>query len=112
MDAFFFFFYGFCEHNINKLVWFKYGYLVLKPLTRHYTLIPIVDPYFLTSNQNRSAGSAVPESVRVHGGSRSLFASAAQLQKLVLGVVMVLSFFFLPSPATLAELRCRDRARL
>lgn len=69
------------ERNINMLMWYKYGYLVLKPLTRHYTLIPIFDPYFLMSNQYTRAGSAIPKSIRVHGGGSSLFASAAELQK-------------------------------
>lgn len=62
------------------LIRYKCRCLVLKPLTRHYTLIPIFDPYrFLMSNQYRGAGSAIPKSIRVHGGGSSLFASAAQL---------------------------------
>lgn len=70
------------ERNINMQMRYKYGYLVLKPLTRHYTLIRIFDPYFLLSNQYTRAGSAIPKSIRVHGGgSSSLFASAPELQK-------------------------------
>lgn len=69
------------ERNINMLIRYKCRHLVLKPLTRHYTLIPIFDPErFLTSNQYRGAGSAIPESIRVHGGGGSPFASAAELQ--------------------------------
>lgn len=68
------------ERNIIMLIWYKYRYLVLKPLTRHYTLIPIFDRYrFLMSNQYRGAGSAIPKSIRGHGGGSSLFASAAEL---------------------------------
>lgn len=68
------------ERNINMQIRYKCRHLVSKPLTRHYTLIPIFDPYrFLMSNQYRGAGSAIPKSIRVHGGSGSLFASAAEL---------------------------------
>lgn len=70
------------ERNINLLIRYKCRSLVLKPLTRHYTLIPIFDPYrFLMSNQYRGAGSAIPKSIRVHGGGSSLFASAAELRE-------------------------------
>lgn len=56
--------------------------LVLKPLTRHYTLIPIFDPYrFLMSNQYRAAGAAIPKSIRVHGGGSPVASAAGLLER-------------------------------
>lgn len=85
--------------NINMLIRYKCRYLVLKPLTRHYTLIPIFDPYrFLMSNQYRGAGSAIPKSIGVHGGGgSSLFgapgAEAGRCEdRSLLVVVRALSF--------------------
>lgn len=85
--------------NINMLIRYKCRYLVLKPLTRHYTLIPIFDPYrFLMSNQYRGAGSAIPKSIGVHGGGGgSLFgapgAEAGRCEdRSLLVVVRALSF--------------------
>lgn len=95
--------------NINMLIRYKCRYLALKPLTRHYTLIPIFDPYrFLMSNQCRGAGSAIPKSIRVHGGSSSLFASAAELQErrpadVRKGRCWLYWLYFLSSPGTRAD---------